>query len=200
MPKLTSCLPKYRKHRASGQAIVTLSGVDFYLGPHGTKASNLEYDRLIVEWLNNGRRLLKSGDTGQPILVVELILGYMKWAGKHYRKNGKVTESYEALKSAFRDLRNLYGRTPVVEFGPKRLKALRLKMMEPRVVDKKTNKVKRLSRSTINAHCGAIRRLFRWAAAEELEVPFTYISLQATSAPEMEKVELSQSSEALEFL
>ena len=31
--------PKYRKHRASGQAVVTLNGRDIYLGPHGTKAS-----------------------------------------------------------------------------------------------------------------------------------------------------------------
>jgi hypothetical protein len=37
-------LLKYRKHRASGQAVVTLNGRDFYLGPHNTKASKLEYD------------------------------------------------------------------------------------------------------------------------------------------------------------
>ncbi|QDS96906.1 hypothetical protein HG15A2_01650 [Adhaeretor mobilis] len=34
-------VPKCRKHRASGQAIVTLSGSDHYLGPRGTKASCL---------------------------------------------------------------------------------------------------------------------------------------------------------------
>ena len=52
----SKALPKYRKHRVSGQAIVTLSGKDFYLGPHGTKASKSEYDRLIGEWLANGRQ------------------------------------------------------------------------------------------------------------------------------------------------
>ena len=51
MPWSNNYLPKYRKHRASGQAVVTLSGQDFYLGPHDTKASKLEYDRLIGEWL-----------------------------------------------------------------------------------------------------------------------------------------------------
>ena len=45
MPKLTNSVPKYRKHRASGQAVVTLNGRDHYLGPHGTKASRIEYDR-----------------------------------------------------------------------------------------------------------------------------------------------------------
>lgn len=48
-------LPKYRKHKASGQAVVTLSGKEHYLGPHGTKASKLEFDRLIAEWLQSGR-------------------------------------------------------------------------------------------------------------------------------------------------
>ena len=36
-------LPSYRKHIRSGQAIVTLSERDFYLGPYGTKASKVEY-------------------------------------------------------------------------------------------------------------------------------------------------------------
>jgi len=47
MPRLTNSTPKYRKHWASGQAIVTLDGRDFYLGPHGTRASRREYDRLV---------------------------------------------------------------------------------------------------------------------------------------------------------
>ena len=57
MPRPSSSfVPKYRKHRPSGQAVVTICGVDHYLGPHGTKASRLEYDRLIGEWLQNGRQ------------------------------------------------------------------------------------------------------------------------------------------------
>lgn len=39
MPRLTNALPKYRKHKASGQAFVELSGKRIYLGPHGTKLS-----------------------------------------------------------------------------------------------------------------------------------------------------------------
>ena len=43
--------PKYRKHRPTGQAVVTIAGKDHYLGPHGTKASIAEYDRLVGEWM-----------------------------------------------------------------------------------------------------------------------------------------------------
>ena len=37
MPLLTNSTPKYRHHTASGQAIVTLDGHDFYLGPGKAK-------------------------------------------------------------------------------------------------------------------------------------------------------------------
>ena len=42
MPKLSNSVPKYRKLRASGKAVVTLNGRDIYLGQHGTKASNAD--------------------------------------------------------------------------------------------------------------------------------------------------------------
>jgi hypothetical protein len=51
MPRLTNSTPKYRKHKASGQAVVTIAGKDHYLGPYGTKASKAEYNRLIGEWM-----------------------------------------------------------------------------------------------------------------------------------------------------
>jgi hypothetical protein len=55
MPRLSNSVPTYRNHRASGQAIVTLSGTDHYLGPFNSRASRIEYDRRIGEWLASGR-------------------------------------------------------------------------------------------------------------------------------------------------
>ena len=57
MPKLNGRVPRYRRHKRSGQAIVTLNGRDHYLGPHGSQTSVSEYDRLVAEWLASGRRL-----------------------------------------------------------------------------------------------------------------------------------------------
>jgi hypothetical protein len=50
MPRLTGKNPSYRKHKASGQAVVTLSGRDFYLGPWRSAKSKAEHARLIREW------------------------------------------------------------------------------------------------------------------------------------------------------
>ena len=38
MPKLVHATPKYRRHKASGNAVVTLDGQDHYLGRYGSKA------------------------------------------------------------------------------------------------------------------------------------------------------------------
>ena len=72
MPKLTDRIPKYSKHKASGQAVVTLDGKDFYLGTHGSKVSRTEYDQLVSEWQANGRGLPTQGTT--DISVNELML------------------------------------------------------------------------------------------------------------------------------
>ena len=55
LPRFVDALPKYRNYKASGQAFVTLNERDCYLGPHGKSESKAFYDRLIAEWLIQGR-------------------------------------------------------------------------------------------------------------------------------------------------
>ncbi len=110
-------LPKYAKHKATGQATVRLSGVDFYLGPHGSKASKLEYDRLIGEWLANGRRLLEVS-TEHPITIVELCAEYWRFSKTYYVKNGKPTDEQAGVKAAIRFLKVHYAKSLARDFGP----------------------------------------------------------------------------------
>jgi integrase len=157
MPRnsLSSRLPKYRKHRASGQAIVTLSGLDHYLGPHGTNTSKLEYDRLIAEWLQNGRHLRARED--QSLTVIEVIAAYFRYARSYYRKEGVLTSEYVGVKYSVRELKELYGHRPVEEFGPLSLQTVRQRMID-----------NGYSRGVVNQSVGRIKRMFKWAAAEEL--------------------------------
>jgi hypothetical protein len=53
-------VPKYRKHKPTGQAVVTLGGKDHYLGRHGTAASKERYVRLIAEWLDRGQQVKRG--------------------------------------------------------------------------------------------------------------------------------------------
>lgn len=156
MPRLSKSLPKYRKHRASGQAIVTLSGQDFYLGPHNTKASKLEYDRLVSEWLAAGRRLPQSDDV-EAVTVVEVCAAYLKHCKAYYVKNGKQTPEVVHVTEVLKIVRELYGRYPATDFGPLALKACREKML-----------TRNWGRNHINTQAGRIKRMFKWAAAAEM--------------------------------
>jgi integrase len=154
MPRLTQSIPKYRKHRASGQAVVTLSGVDHYLGPHGTKASKLEYDRVITEWLANGRQTLR-GPNG--VSVAELLAGYWQHAKRYYWKNGEATDTLSHVKVALRFLKTSYSHTQAADFGPLAFKAVRGKMVNAGH-----------SRGYINRQMGHIVRLFKWGVENEM--------------------------------
>jgi hypothetical protein len=144
MPCLKNSLPKYRKHKQSGQAIVTLSGRDFLLGPHGTQASRLEYDRLIMEWLASGRSR-SFGTAAATMSITELVVDYAQYV-KSYYGSGPNSE-FHRIPRVLRPVRRLYGKTLAAEFGDLQFKAIRQSLID-----------EGLSRSYINA---SMRRLIR---------------------------------------
>ncbi len=156
MSRLTKSLPKYRKHRASGQAIVTIAGRHVYLGPHNTKTSKLEYDRVVAEWLAAGRPSHPIQSLTE-ISVAEVMVAYMRFVKQRYVKNGISTSEQHGIRAALRRVRKLYSKTNASEFGPLSLKAVRQVMVD-----------EGLASSSINQNVGRIKRMFRWAASEEL--------------------------------
>jgi len=125
MPKLVNSQPKYRRHRPSGQAVVTLNGKQCYLGRHGTQASRHEYDRLVAEWMAHGRSLSPSRvDSG--ISVNQMLVAYLRWAKGYYQGSREI----ELMKLAVRPLKELNGGSPAGEFGPLALKAVRQRMID----------------------------------------------------------------------
>lgn len=87
MPKLApDRLPKYRLHKHSGRAIVTLSGRDHLLpGKYGSRQSQAAYDRLIAEWIASGRQPLDrvttaSEDTWTGFTILNLMAAYVHHA------------------------------------------------------------------------------------------------------------------------
>jgi integrase len=155
--------PSLCLHKGSGQAVVRIDGKDHYLGKYGTPESEAEYDRLIGEWLANGRCLPKVG-VKQGLSVNELILAYWRHAEQHYRRpDGDPSDELHCIRSAMRPLRALYGHTAADDFGPLALKAVRQKMVETK------GPTGRLwSRRFVNASVGRIKAMFKWAAENEL--------------------------------
>jgi integrase len=167
MPYVSSArIPSYRRHRPTGQAVVTVDGKDLYLGLWGTATSKSEYDRLIGEWIANGRRLKNE----VKISVNELIAAYIEFALGYYRKHGRPTGTLAGIRIALGFLRGSYGHTLVSEFGPLALIALRERMIQ-------TGQ----SRSYVNGNIDRIRRCFKWGVSQELVPVNVYQALLSVS-------------------
>ncbi len=79
-------IPKLRHHRPSGRAVVTLNGRDLYVGRWGCPEARVEYERVIAEWLTR-RRCFPDTPRSDALTVNEVLLGYLHFAKRHYRKN-----------------------------------------------------------------------------------------------------------------
>ncbi len=120
--------PSYRRHKPSGQAIVTLAGRTYYLGRYRSQASKRKYDLLIAEWLTSGRTSPYVCPE-QDISVGQLSLGYWEFAQRYYCKDGRPTGEVSTTKSALRFLNDLYAQSTAAEFGPLALKTVRNNMI-----------------------------------------------------------------------
>ena len=170
MPRLKSKVPAYCRHKASGQARVKLGGEYIYLGPHGSQTSRDEYDRLIAEWLANGRRVPNRIEGEPDRLICELIAAYLDHAQAYYRKNGRPTKEWPNIRLVLKRLNRLHGKMPVTEFSPLALKGFRQSLI-----------AENHSRGYIQVHVGHVKRMFRWGVENELVPPSTYHGLQAVA-------------------
>jgi len=150
-------IPTYRHHKPSGQAVVTLSGTDHYLGPHGSPESRQAYDRLVAEWLVSRQRPQEPRGRHPDLTVNELLLLYWEHVQSYYVKDGKPTSEPGTIRQALGPVRELYGETRTKDFGPLALKAVRLAMI-----------ARGWCRSFINNQFNRVKKMFSWAASEEL--------------------------------
>ena len=126
--------------------------------PHGTESSYALYDRLIAQWLANGRQHVDSGAERPALTIEELILSYWKHAEGYYRRaDGTASSELDNHRQALRLLRRLYGETDAADFGPRALKAVREHLIR-----------QGLCRPSINRRIQRICQMFQWAAAEEM--------------------------------
>ncbi len=105
-------VPAYRLHRASGQAVVTLTDPcgtrrDYYLGPHGSPTSQAEYGRLIAEWTAANKCLPFAGPVPNDLTIDEVIARFWAHIETHYRdRHGKPTAEVGNFRLSLRPLVN----------------------------------------------------------------------------------------------
>jgi integrase len=157
--------PKYRHHKASGQALVVIDGAHRYLGIYNSEASWRLYHELIAAWLANGRKLPErepapapapSPAPVLPITVAEVLVLYMEYAEKKYGRRRNYLKTLSHIKRALGPLREHFGALPAESFGPLALEQLRdLYIAEG------------LSRNTVNDRVRIVKDVFSLAVRKE---------------------------------
>ncbi len=178
MPR-TPTVPSYRLHKPSGQVVVTVrhasgSRRDIYLGPYDSPESRREYARVVAELVANPTPPPPiDGRAGRPeeALGQRVLLAYLEHAERHYRgPDGNPSGEVAAVKRVVRHVRELYGHTSAREFGPLALKAVRWRFVEWG-----------WGRRSVNQQVERVRRVFKWAVAEELLPPAVHQALAAVA-------------------
>jgi hypothetical protein len=162
MSRPRNAVPTYRRHKQSGQAIVTLRTADggrhdVLLGPYDSTGSKAEYARVLAEYqvapavavaplVSHAPASWTATPTGRPDLTVaELLLAFDDHARNYFRKpDGTSTSELRDFRLSLRPLRELYGHTRSADFTPLALKAVREAMLRQPV----TSRVKQVDPAT----------------------------------------------------
>jgi integrase len=153
-------------------AYVTIDARQIWLGQHDTPESRAQYDRIIGEWLVNGRRAPQAA--GTAISVSGILAAFAAHARTYYTTpaanadgtakfddEGKEilepSREYENYIAAMKSPRRLYGSAPAITFGPKALKVVRDDLVRSG-----------LCRNVINRRVARIKQIFKWAVSNEL--------------------------------
>lgn len=178
MPPRRKLLPSYLPHRQAGcgRAVWTdATGVRRFVqlpGAYNSPESLSAFARLQAELTASPSGIAPPAVAPSGRTLSEVLLAFLKHAEGHYRgaEDGKPTSELREYKLIIRSLRELYGPTPADDFGPLALKAVR-----------QTWLAVGLARSEINRRANMTRRLFKWAAGEELVRFETYHRLTAVA-------------------
>ena len=110
MPRLSVKAPKYRLHKPSGQAVVTLNGRDVYLGAYGSPESKARYNQLVAGWQRSGRTSpIQKNHAAKSVTIDEMLVAYMGHVEQYDLKNGKPTIAQEEARRLLTPIHERYG-------------------------------------------------------------------------------------------
>ncbi len=176
--------PSYRRHKASGQAIVTIAGKDHYLGPYGSATSRDAYAKLIsASQVQDSRspepEILQPERATHSTTLVELLAAFLAYSRSYYvDRAGRPNIEFLNYRTLLKRLRQFGEDLTVSEFGPRRLREFRQTLIDAK-----------LARTTINHTINRVRAIFKWGVGHELVPPTTWEALRAVEPLRFGKTE-----------
>jgi integrase len=170
MPRPRNSIPKFSVDR-NGRAFTKVDGCFISLGRGDNPESRRRYAAVLTA--HTSGQPIPTASAAAPaeprstVTLNELMLRYVTDALPRF----SVAERHCQL-SVIRLARQLFGQTPVAEFGPLKLRTLRNAMVagDPNEVDAegKPKPRKPWSRNTVNRQVKRLRAIIRWGVSWEL--------------------------------
>ena len=115
MSKKKLRIPSLRLHKATNQGFVELGGRRYYLGVWGRPGTEEAYRRKIAQWVDSNGHLPEHPTR---LTIAQLCGAYSHHCHSYYiRPDGTPSHEIQAVNSALRVLRELYGTTRAERFG-----------------------------------------------------------------------------------
>lgn len=172
MPRQRQPFPSYQFHKASGQAVIRVysphgTPIRLYIGAYDSPESRAEYARICAA-LRPGNVYVEE-KIDPETTVAELVAVYLAHARVYYRTaDGKPTSEIREVEVALKFFVERAGDLLAAAVGPKLLATVRTAMI-----------ARGWCRPLVNKRADKVKRLFKWAVAEELVPPAVYEGLRA---------------------
>jgi integrase len=164
-------LPTYKRHKTEARCWV--GGRWLSLGPWDSPESRAEFARVCAEVAATSSPAVAARAALAGATVAEILLAFWDHVERHHRRpDGTPTGEVKEYRQAVRVLRRLYGHTPAREFGPVALQTVRAEMTRPKAAGGLG-----WCRSRTNKQVGRVRRVFKWAASQELVTADVWVAL-----------------------
>ncbi|HPS54956.1 MAG TPA: site-specific integrase [Sedimentisphaerales bacterium] len=140
------------------------------LKPLGSKQATKDYN-VAVECakIMLAQAVFKSGSkiSGTIASIAQLAKAYSDYANEYYKDhNGITTREVGNIGYALKPLLDVYATIYIEDFGPIKLIEVRNEMIKQNIC-----------RKTINQRIGVIKRMFKWAASQQIIPMITYQGL-----------------------
>jgi integrase len=155
VPRPRSAQPSYRPH-ASGQARVTLDGVDHYLGPYDTPESRARYEQVLADWRAGRLDRAQPQPTAGPasaLTVADLAAAWWRRCEVKYAASTELAQHATAVKV----LLARHAGTPAAQFGPRALGEVLADFQ-----------ARGWCRRVCNRHLVRLKTMLRWLGSQEL--------------------------------
>lgn len=157
-------IPQYSVHNVRDLGYINWKGKRHYFPG---KAHSVESVNAYNEFLRKFVFGPVNIPTGKAISITDLVLAYQDFAESHYDDKGHQSH-YNAMMTVAMKLESIYHATKAAQFGPKMLKEFRKELIDSGN-----------SRNYVNDQISRVKKIFKWAASEEL-IPIETFQALAT--------------------